>query len=53
MQLRQTAIATKIADANNQTDEDGWTYRAVTHAERPEFAWVEVYDEDGELVGRI
>ena len=41
------------AEKMNWEDEDGWTYRPVHDPEGTGYSYIEIYDEDGELVGRF
>ena len=45
--------AEEEADRMNSEDEDGWTYRPVHDPEGTGYSYIEIYDEDGELVGRF
>jgi hypothetical protein len=49
--FRKREDAQCIADKNKSFDEDGWTYTVIEVI--PERFVVEVYDEDGELVGTL
>jgi hypothetical protein len=49
--FRALEAATKLAADLNAEDEDGWTYEVVDC--KNGLGYVEVYDEDAELVGEI
>ena len=61
MILNQHSVATllpperaeEIARDLQAADEDGWTFRAVHDPKGKGLSFVEIRDEDGELVGRL
>jgi len=44
--------AISVADANNRADPD-WKYKVVRIESNKALAYVEVYDEDGYLLGKL
>lgn len=51
--LRPTEEARRLAAAMMAAEDDGWSYLVVPDPERPEFAAIEVRDEEFNLVAWI
>ena len=45
--------AMKVAAENNHYEEEDWTYEVVDDPTGKGYSFIEIYDEDGEFVGKV